>query len=207
MVQRAEGQAQSKALEGEGESKRRIAIAEAHQKEIEAQGEGEARARTLNADAHLAELEAEGAGQKAILLGEAEGKRQLAESLNAYNQAALQLSVYPDLIGKLPEIAASLAAPFASVDRIVMIDGGGGNGSSSPMAKYGSTVPLLLAQAIETLRAVGFDLPAILTPDKSHASGNGSNPDALEAIAAEVEGKAGAPPLDPPAERPQNPGL
>jgi flotillin len=115
MVERAEGQAQARALAGEGEMKQRISIAEAQQKEIESKGEGEARARTLNAEAHRAELEAEGAGQKAILLGEAEGKRQLAESLNAYNQAALQLSVYPELIDKLPEIASSLAAPFASV--------------------------------------------------------------------------------------------
>jgi flotillin len=214
MVERAQGQAQSKALEGEGESKRRIAIAEAHQKEIEAQGEGEARARTLNADAHQAELEAEGAGQKAILLGEAEGKRQLAESLNAYNQAALQLSVYPDLINKLPEIAQSLAAPFASVDRIVMIDGGSGNGPGSPIAKYGSTVPLLLAQAIETLRAVGFDLPAILTPER--AGTNGSGHGELDALAAEVEATAApsAPrtaqppaPLDAADERPEAPGL
>jgi flotillin len=195
-----------------------MAIAEAHQKELEAQGEGEARARTLTAEAHRAELEAEGAGQKAVLLGEAEGKRQLAEALNAYNQAALQLSVYPDLINKLPEIAQSLAAPFASVDRIVMIDGGGGNGAGSPMAKYGSTVPLLLAQAIETLRAVGFDLPAILTPERGNGTpGNGHAE--LDALASEVEASTGpAPraaaastvtpePLDPPAERPEQPGL
>lgn len=210
MVQRAEGQAQSKALEGEGESKRRIAIAEAHQKELEAEGEGEARARTLNADALLAELEAQGAGQKAILLGEAEGKRQLAESLNAYNAAALQLSVYPDLIAKLPEIAQSLAAPFASVDRIVMIDGGNGEGSG-PMAKFGSTVPLLLAQAIETLRAVGLDLPAVLGATGSRGDGGPRENDGLDELAAEVDnstsGSRASIPLDPPEERSQNPGL
>lgn len=208
-VQRAQGQADAKALEGEGESKRRLALAEAHQREIEAQGEGEARARTLNAEAHKAELEAEGAGQKAILLGEAEGKQKLAESLNAYNQAALQLSVYPDLIAKLPEIANSLAAPFASVDRIVMIDGGGGGGNG-PMAKYGSTVPLLLAQAIETLRAVGFDLPSVLNPNghtAPAANGNGHAP--LDELAAEVEsqGARNVPPLEPPSERPEAQGL
>ncbi|MEX2080292.1 MAG: flotillin domain-containing protein, partial [Dehalococcoidia bacterium] len=122
------------------------------------------KARTLNAEARRAELLAEGEGQKAVLLGEAEGKRQLAEALNAYNQAALQLSVYPELIQKLPEIAEALAAPFAQIDRIVMIDGGGGgNGTAGgPLGKYGSTVPLLLAQAIETLRAVGLDIPGML---------------------------------------------
>ncbi|MBK7327781.1 MAG: flotillin family protein [Dehalococcoidia bacterium] len=204
MVERAQGQADARALAGEGEMKQRISIAEAQQKEIEAKGEGEARARTLNAEAHRLELEADGAGQKAILLGEAEGKRQLAESLNAYNQAALQLSVYPELIARLPEIAGALAAPFASVDRIVMIDGGGANGSG-PLGKYGSTVPLLLAQAIETLRAVGLDLPALFSPEKAPAPGDASSASALDSLAAEVE--ASARPLDPPSERSEAPGL
>ena len=200
MVERAEGTAQAQALEGEGESKRRMAIAEARQKELEAEGEGEAKARSLKAEAHRAELEAEGAGQRAMLLGEAEGKRELADALNAYNQAALQLSVYPDLIQKLPEIASSLAAPFAQVDRIVMIDGGSENGAG-PLGKYGTTVPLLLAQAIETLRAVGLDLPGLLTtdPHDTASKGNGaqhgvdSRSALLEDLAAEVDGASQAP--------------
>lgn len=207
MVQRAEGSAQSRALEGEGESKRRIAIADAHQKELEAEGEGEAKARTLKAEALRAELEAEGAGQKAVLLGEAEGKQKLAEALNAYNTAALQLSVYPELIQKLPEIAASLAAPFAQVDRIVMIDGGSGNGSGGgPMARYGSTVPLLLAQAIETLRAVGLDLPGLLSGvgEDSRPKENGHT--RLDELAAEADAtpvpSATAAPPEPPARAP-----
>jgi len=199
MVQRAEGQAQSQALAGEGESKRRIAIAEAHQRELEAQGEGEARARTLTAEAHRAELEAEGAGQKAILLGEAEGKEKLAEALNAYNAAALQLSVYPDLIARLPEIAAALAAPFAQVDRIVMIDGGGGSGGNgtSPMSRYGAAVPMMLAQAIETLRAVGLDLPALFSSEPQPAEADGRR--RLDQLAAEVDASPAAPASPAPA--------
>ncbi len=199
MVQRAEGTAQSRALEGEGESKRRISIAEAHQKELEAEGEGEAKARTLKAEALRAELEAEGAGQKAVLLGEAEGKQKLAEALNAYNHAALQLSVYPELIQKLPEIASSLAAPFAEIDRIVMIDGGSGNGGAGPLGKYGSSVPMLLAQAIETLRAVGLDLPGLLNgvgdDDRQRVVSNGHDigrDAALDDLAAEVDRTAAA---------------
>ncbi|MGH8431694.1 MAG: flotillin domain-containing protein, partial [Solimonas sp.] len=201
-VQRAEGNSQARALEGEGESKRRIAIADAHQRELEAEGEGEAKARTLKADAHRAELEAEGAGQKAVLLGEAEGKQKLAEALNSYNHAALQLSVYPELIQKLPQIASSLAAPFAEIDRIVMIDGGSGNGGAGPLGKYGSAVPMLLAQAIETLRAVGLDLPSLLNGvgdgnEKAVTNGHA----ALEELAAEVE-RSAAPRATPPAEPP-----
>jgi flotillin len=177
-VQRAEGEAQAKALQGDGESRGRVAIAAARQRELEAEGEGEAKARTLKAEAHRLELEAEGAGQKAILLGEAEGKRQLAEALNAYNTAALQLSVYPELINRLPEIAASLAAPFAQVDRITLLDAGGGNGNGAgPLGKYGSAVPMMLAQAIETLRAVGLDLPGLLNAEdgvSGQRNGNGN---------------------------------
>lgn len=195
-VQRAEGQSQARALEGDGEAKNRMAIADAHRRELEAEGEGEARARTLKAEAHRLELEAEGAGQKAILLGEAEGKEKLAEALNQYNAAALQLAVYPDLIRRLPDIAASLAAPFAQVDRIVLMDSGSGNGSGS-LGKYGSAVPMLLAQAIETLRAVGLDLPGLLNQDEARPAT--LSPDAarkIDEIAAQVD-LPGAPP--PPA--------
>ncbi|MCC7366708.1 MAG: flotillin family protein [Dehalococcoidia bacterium] len=210
MVQRAEGAAQARALEGEGEAKLRISIADARQKELEAEGEGEARARTLNAEATRAELEAQASGQKALLLGEAEGKERLAAALNAYNQAALQLSVYPELIAKLPEIANALASPLAQVDRIVMIDGGGGNGAG-PVGKFSSTVPMLLAQAIETLRAVGLDLPGLLNGQGEDGATNGrvatpangaapaTNP-AIESLAAEVD--AGGPPVPPAADQP-----
>ncbi|HET7738403.1 MAG TPA: SPFH domain-containing protein [Tepidiformaceae bacterium] len=199
-VQRAEGTSQARALEGEGEAKQRISIAEARRRELEAEGEGEARARTLKAEALEAELTAEGQGQKAILLGEAEGKRELAASLNAYNQAALQLSVYPELIARLPEIAAAIAAPLAQVDRIVMLDGGGGNGSG-PLGKYGATVPIMFAQAIETLRAVGLDIPALL--GAAEESGTPVPPEAravLEQLEADVQPKAAAtpPPQAPP---------
>jgi flotillin len=203
-VQRAEGTSQARALEGEGESRNRISIAEALRRELEAEGEGEAKARTLKAEAHRLELEAEGAGQKAILLGEAEGKEKLAEALNQYNTAALQLAVYPELIAKLPEIAQSLAAPFAQVDRIVLMDSGGGNGSGS-LGKYGAAVPMMLAQAIETLRAVGLDLPALLSQE---GAGNGAHGisasipsqvrSTIESLATEAESRSANP--APPAE-------
>ncbi|MGD9933812.1 MAG: flotillin family protein [Dehalococcoidia bacterium] len=163
-IERAEGTAQARALEGDGESRNRISIAEARRREIEAEGEAEAKARTAKAEARRLELEAEGSGQRALLLGEAEGKQKLAEALNSYNKAALQLAVYPELIQKLPEIAAQLAAPFAQVDRIVLMDSGTGNGAGA-MGKYGTAVPMMLAQAIETLRAVGLDLPGLLNQD------------------------------------------
>jgi len=99
-----------------------------------------------------------------------------------------------------------------------MIDGGGSNNGGGPMAKFGSTVPLLLAQAIETLRAVGFDLPAVLNANTPETGGNGNRPpsDPLDQIAAEVDAtsapprrsaRRAPPPLDPPAERPEAPGL
>lgn len=180
-VERAEGTAQARALEGDGESRNRISIAEARRREIEAEGEAEARARTAKAEARRLELEAEGSGQRALLLGEAEGKRKLAEALNSYNKAALQLAVYPELIQKLPEIAAQLAAPFAQVDRIVLMDSGSGNGAGS-MGKYGTAVPMMLAQAIETLRAVGLDLPGLLNQDDE--SGRSSDTPAADVPAS-----------------------
>jgi flotillin len=200
-VHQAEGTSRAAALDGEGESRRRIAIAEALQRELEAEGRGAALARTANAEALQRELEAEGAGKRAVLLGEAEGRRRLAEALNAYSHSALQLTVYPDLIARLPEIAGQLAAPLGQVDRIVMLDGGGGNGTG-PLGKFSNTVPMLLAQAIETLRAVGLDIPGLLDMESADTEGNGAGPtgaapdaspaaSAIDRIANDVDESAG----------------
>jgi flotillin len=179
-------EAEAAAAIAEATRDRDLRIAEARRRELEAEGEGEAKARTVKAEAHRLELEAEGAGQKAILLGEAEGKEKLAEALNQYNQAALQLAVYPELIEKLPEIAQSLASPFAQVDRIVLMDSGNGSNGSGSLSKYGSAVPMMLAQAIETLRAVGLDLPALLKQEEDSGA-NGHSPAVSEEARAAIE--------------------
>ena len=154
-------------------------------------GEGEAAARTVIAKAFQQELESE-----------AEGKGKLAVSLSAYNQAAMLLTLYPELIKQLPAIMASLASPLGQIDNITMIDSGSGDGAG-PLAKFGGTVPMLFAQAIQTLKAVGFDLTQLMPQPATN--GTPEVPSAAERVAAAVaslEATAHAPEAAPPVATP-----
>ena len=110
------------------EQQRRLLEAEADAKEIRLRGlaeaemlraQGQANAETLRQE-RLAEAE----GLRAQLLAEAEGMRAKAEAYQQYNSAALS----EQLIAKLPEVAAAVAAPLANVDRIVLLGGDDGGG-------------------------------------------------------------------------------
>lgn len=165
-ILRAEGEREAAMARAIGEAEARKRAAEAAQREMEAQGagiaakaEGESAARKLAADALQRELEAEGAGAAAKLHGEAEGQAALVEQLNRYTLPALQQILYPELVRRLPEIARQVAEPLKTIDNVVMFDSGSGGG---PAGKWGGQVPLMLAQTIESLKAVGLDLGAIL---------------------------------------------
>jgi len=63
---------------------------------------------------------------KAQLLAEAEGRRQLAEALNAYKAGALRLVLGQALLEKVPEVAESFGEAFANIEQIRLIEIGGG---------------------------------------------------------------------------------
>lgn len=161
----AEAARQAAILRAEGERQADILRAEAEAETRRLSGQADATAREVLATAHQREMEAEAAGKKAGLLAEAEGQEALAAALNALSEEAARQRVLPDLIKTLPEMAAAIAAPFAQVERMVLIDGGGsgqeGDGGNT-MSRLGGMVPILIAQAIETVRATtGTDLSVV----------------------------------------------
>ncbi|MCJ7792661.1 MAG: SPFH domain-containing protein [Candidatus Marinimicrobia bacterium] len=96
-------------------------------------GEAEAAANQAKgiADANVTEAKgkAEGAAIEARLLAEAKGKKELAESLNAYNPGALRLVLGDKLLGGIPAVAESFGKAFANIEQIRLIEIGGGPGA------------------------------------------------------------------------------
>ncbi len=183
----AEGAKQASILKAEGEQQAIITRAQAQSRELELIGAGEsarvrqegvadADAKKALAEATRAELVAQAEGSRAKLLAEAEGKRanllaeaegktRLAEALNAYGPEAIQLLMYQAFMEQLPKVVEAAAMPLSTIDKVVLIDGGGGNGSSNghdgsgTLGRYASELPLMVERMTESFAAVtGIDL-------------------------------------------------
>ena len=57
-------------------------------------------------------------------LAEAEAKRKIAEAFEMYGQAA----VLDMIVHMLPEYAKQIASPLSNIDKITVVDTGGGEG-------------------------------------------------------------------------------
>lgn len=136
---------------------------------------GEAESIKLSAEARKTQLEAEGAGEaakiraigqanadatKAVLLAEAEGLLKKAEAYKAMDQAAqiqMILEKLPAILEKLPDIVAAAAQPMSAIDKVVIIDQGGGQNG---MARFISGLPAPFAALMQIAKESGFDLEA-----------------------------------------------
>ena len=163
MVIRAEADKQSKELMGEGEAARIRAIALA-----QAQGDA-AKVESMG--------RAEGLAIKAKLEAEADGLLKKAEALRQMEQAAqlvLVLEKAPMIIDALGKalgeaggaIFSSIAAPMGNIDRLSIVDMGGGNGHSEAQAtglgKFANTAPEIVFNLIQKSQALGIDWGAII---------------------------------------------
>jgi flotillin len=129
--------------EAQAESDRLRGIAEADV--IRAKGEAEAEAVRQKA---LAEAE----GLKARYLAEAEGMQQKAKAWQEYNAAA----VSEKFIEKLPSIAAAVAAPLSKIDRIMMVNTGGGSSGIEHITKSVTDVIAQVPGVVEMLTGVNL---------------------------------------------------
>jgi flotillin len=141
----------------EGEKARGLAGAAVAQAQGLAEAEAE-RARGLAAaqirQAHgLAEAEA----RKAQGLAEAQAMEQKAEAWRKYSEAAIVQILAPIL----PEIARAVAEPLAKIDRITLINtGGGANGGGDGISRITSEVAKVIAQVppvVESLTGLKID--------------------------------------------------
>jgi len=102
-------------------------------------------------DAEGSAVKAKGLAQAEIIkeqgLAEAMAMQKKAEAWKEYNEAAVLLI----MIEKLPEIAASIAAPLAKTEKIVMISSGEGGSGASRITKDVTEIMSQLPPVVEAL--------------------------------------------------------
>lgn len=176
----AEAERSRLATVAEGEKARGLAGAAVAQAQGLAEAEAE-RARGLaQAQIRQAQGLAEAEARKAQGLAEAQAMEQKAEAWRKYSEAAIVQILAPIL----PEIARAVAEPLAKIDRITLINtGGGGNGSGGDgISRITSEVAKVIAQVppvVESLTGLKID--------DLFAKVRGSQPPAPPAVAPRAE--------------------
>jgi len=165
----AEAAKSKRAIDAEAEANYLMTTADAKKKAAIAEGEGIAEALKAKL---LAEAEGNAATKKMALLGEAEGTEKLAQALQAMNESSRMIIVLdrlPNLFATGGDAAAkvadsifrNVAAPFGSIDKINILDMGGGD-SSAGLKKLGAVVPETVFGLIANAEARGIDMKALL---------------------------------------------
>ena len=77
--------------------------------------------------------------------------------MKKYGQAAMMEMI----VKALPEMAAAIAEPLSTIDKVTIIDSG--NGGDSGVSNMGAYVPSVLAKTIESVKeATGVDIREIM---------------------------------------------
>ncbi len=148
----AEADAEKARLTGEGEKSRRSALAEAEAIEGAKRGEAEKARRVAEADATRAEGEATAAATLATGQAEAQAMEQRADAYARYNEAA----VLQMLVETLPKVAAELARPMSSIDKLTVISTDGAGALPKQVTNN-------LVQTMEMLKSTtGLDLESLV---------------------------------------------
>lgn len=134
---------------------------------------------------------------KAQLLAEAEGRRKLAEALNAYKEGALRLVLGQALLERVPEVAESFGEAFANIEqiRLIEIGGAGGRGEAvdGAVERFLDTLPNTLFKFLQgTSALLGGpidDLVAAWIVDEAEKRGVEVAPEQQEAIREKVAAK------------------
>ncbi|WP_127534738.1 flotillin family protein [Paenibacillus kobensis] len=154
----------------EADKAKRYREADALQYRIEAEAKANAEQKRLEgmaiADAERAKGTAEAEVIRLRGLAEAEAKEKLAQAFEKFGEAA----VLDIIVKMLPELAANVASPIASIDKLTVVDTGHGEGA----ARVSNYVTSLMATAPEMLKSVsGIDLNSLVQGLTSRAALNG----------------------------------
>lgn len=184
-VLRAQGMQEAAILEAEGKKQAQIAQAEAEAQKLQKEGSGRASAIEAEGRAEaekiralgLAEaekLQAQGLAEaKAIEaqgLAEATAIKEKAAAWREFNDAArLQtiLEKLPSIIEASAPVFQAVAEPLGKIDKVVMIDQGGGNGNGdgngqSGINRFAQTAPTLIFSLLQQLQAMGLSVPEVM---------------------------------------------
>ena len=161
---------------------RELAQADAEKYRIESLAKAEAEKIRLDglakADAERAQGETEADIIRLRGLAEAEAKRKIAEAFEYYGQAP----VLDMVVRMMPEYAKELASPLGNIDKITVVDTGGGEESGAN--KVTSYATNLMSTLQETLKETsGLDVKELI---ESYAGKHTLRPE-LEQIALGLE--------------------
>lgn len=195
--------------EGEG-------AANADRAKRQAAGEGEGAAIRAKGEAEGAAIRAKGVAEgdaiQAKLVAEAQGILKKAEAYKALDRAAMiqmVLEKAPQLIQELgaatqqgltplAELGKGIGAGMGNIDKVNIIDMGGGKEGKDALTRYAMTVPDVLFTILARMKTVGIDVDGLLKKVGIDPSRVG------ELVAATAVPSQGAAPSDagnPPAER------
>lgn len=177
----AEGQrvASVKVGEGEASKAKAIALAKAEgdaalvERRLLAEASGKRQALLAEAEGKERLLLAEAQGKEKLLMAEAAGTRQLAEALQMLSEQGkliIILDKLPLLLDKggdaaskvAREVFGAVAKPFESIDKISIVDMGGGDRESNAVNKMGDIVPSTVFRFLAQAKAQGLDVSSLL---------------------------------------------
>jgi flotillin len=142
---------------------RQLAEADANQYRIESLAKAEAEKIRLDGLAKAEAERAKGETEADIIrlkgLAEAEAKQKIAEAFEQYGQAA----VLEMIVNMLPEYAKQVAAPLSNIDKITVVDTGGGSGENGGANKITGYATNLMSTLQESLKASsGIDVKELI---------------------------------------------
>ncbi|MFC0474139.1 SPFH domain-containing protein [Robertmurraya beringensis] len=161
---------------------RQLAEADANKYRIEAMAKADAEKVRLDGLAKAESERAQGEAEAEIIrlkgLAEAEAKRKIAEAFDMYGQAA----VMDMIVRMLPEYAKEIASPLSNIDKITVVDTGGGEGGgANKVTGYATS---LMSSLQESLKASsGIDVKNLLET----FAGKGNVRESIDQLAEDIK--------------------
>lgn len=145
----------------EAEKSKQLADADAQKYRVEAMAKADAEKIRLDGLARAESQRAQGESEADVIRlkghAEAEAKRKIAEAFEMYGKAA----TLDMIVNMLPEYAKQIAAPLGNIDKITVVDTGGGEGGgANRVTSYATN---LMSSLQETLKeSSGIDVREML---------------------------------------------
>lgn len=161
---------------------RQLAEADAEKYRIEARASADAEKVRLDGTARADALRAEGEAEAEVIrlkgVAEAEAKRKVAEAFNEYGEAA----IIDMVLRMIPDYAKEVAGPLGNIDKITVVDTGGGEGGGANRVTSYATG--LMSSLQESLKETsGIDLKEML----ENYSGKHTIRPSIDALTEEVK--------------------
>lgn len=168
-VKEAEGYRQAEISRADGDKYAVIARADAESHKREMEGRGEAFATESKGLAQAKVIREQGLAEATVIreqgLARAEALLKIADAYSNFNDKALVLELVkavPPAIDSLSKIFGAIAQPMSNIDKLVIVDGGSGDGGNTALTKFARTGPVMFFQLLESAKAAGIDLSGLL---------------------------------------------